>query len=141
MSISVCYPDTRIRTAFDLQGLRCSRHYCEMITAAWRLGARDATGEPRFRQWTHMLGYGGHFLTKSRRYSVTFSALRTARTEHRRAKRHPGGERDPWGRPLDETVVLVLSTWTYAGTGYTTTPDAELATASAARAREHRLVI
>ena len=129
-------PDTRIRTAFDLQGLRCSRHYREMITAAWRLGARDATGEPRFRQWAHMLGYGGHFLTKSRRYSVTFGALRQARTIHRRAQRHPGGERDPWGRPLDETVVLVLSTWTYAGTGYTA-PGAQLATASAARAREH----
>ncbi len=112
-------PDTRIRTAFDLQGLRCSRHYREMITAAWRLGSRQASGEPRFRQWAHMLGYGGHFLTKSRRYSVTFGALRAARTEHRRAQRHPGGERDPWGRPLDESVVLVLSTWTYTGTGYT----------------------
>ena len=55
-----------------------------------------------------MLGYGGHFLTKSRRYSVTFGQLRKARTDHRRAARHPGGERDPWGRPLDETVVLVL---------------------------------
>jgi hypothetical protein len=51
-------PDTRIRTAFDLQGLRCSRHYREMIGAAWRLGSREATGEPRFRQWAHMLGYG-----------------------------------------------------------------------------------
>ncbi len=131
-------PDTRIRTAFDLQGLRCSRHYREMIAAAWRLGARDAAGEPRFRQWAHMLGYGGHFLTKSRRYSVTFGALRTARTAHRRAQRHPGGERDPWGRPLDETVVLVLSTWTYAGTGYTPiTPDAQLAASSEAWAREH----
>ena len=108
-----------------------------MITTAWQLGARHATGEPRFRQWAHMLGYGGHFLTKSRRYSVTFGALRTARTEHRRAQRHPGGERDPWGRPLDETVVLVIKTWTYAGTGYTTGPGAELAAASAARAREH----
>ena len=55
-----------------------------------------------------MLGYGGHFLTKSRRYSVTFGQLRNARTEHRRAQHHPDGERDPWGRPLDETIVLVL---------------------------------
>ncbi len=84
-----------------------------------------------------MLGYGGQFLTKSRRYSVTFGALRTARTEHRRAQRHPGGERDPWGRPLDESIVLVLGTWTYAGTGYTSAPGRELALASAARAREH----
>lgn len=36
--------------------------------------------------------------------------------------RHPGGERDPWGRPLDESVVLVIKTWTYAGTGYTAAP-------------------
>jgi hypothetical protein len=38
---------------------------------------------------------------------------------------------------LDETVVLVISTWTYAGTGYTATADGGLALASAARAREH----
>ena len=130
-------PDKRIRTAFDLRGLRCSRHYQQMITTAWQLGGRHATGDPRFRQWAHMLGYGGHFLTKSRRYSVTFGQLRAARTTHRHAQRHPGGERDPWDRPLDEAMVLVIKTWTYAGTGYTATPDAELAAASAARAREH----
>jgi len=130
-------PDKRIRTAFDLQGLRCSAHYRQMITTAWQLGRRTATGDPRFRRWAHMLGYGGQFLTKSRRYSVTFGQLRAARTEHRRAQRHPGGERDPWGRPLDESVVLVIKTWTFAGTGYTAAPGAELAAASAARAREH----
>ncbi len=37
-------PDKRIRTAFDLQGLRCSRHYQRMITTAWQLGAHRATG-------------------------------------------------------------------------------------------------
>jgi hypothetical protein len=108
-----------------------------MITTAWQLGGKRCTGQLRFRAWAHMLGYGGHFLTKSRRYSVTFGQLRRARSDHRRAERHPGGERDPWGRPLDETVVLVISTWTYAGTGYTAAPDAHLALASAARAREH----
>jgi hypothetical protein len=50
-------------------------------------------------------------------------------TEHRRAERHRGGERDPWGRPLDETIVLVIKTWTYVGTGYTATGNAELALA------------
>ena len=38
---------------------------------------------------------------------------------------------------LDDTVVLVLSTWTYDGTGHTFAPAAELALASAARARDH----
>ena len=130
-------PDKRIRTAFDLQSVRCSAHYQRMITTAWQLGHRTATGDPRLRRWAHMLGYSGQFLTKSRRYSVTFGQLRAARTAHRCAQRHPGGERDPWGRPLDEAVVLVVKTWAYAGTGYTAAPGAELAAASAARAREH----
>jgi hypothetical protein len=64
-----------------------------------------------------MLGYGGHFLTKSRRYSVSFGQLRRARTEHRRQQRHPNGEHDPWGRPLDDTTVLILENWP------TTAPD------------------
>ena len=131
-------PDTRIRHASEIGGLRCSAHYRAMITTAWDLGARQATGDARFRQWAHMLGYGGHFLTKSRRYSVTFGQLRAARTSYRRAQRHPDGERDPWGRPLDETVVLILTTWTYAGTSHNTaTPGAELALAAADMARGH----
>jgi hypothetical protein len=131
-------PAQRLRHLVDIEHLRCSAHHKQMITTAWQLGGKRQTGDPRYRQWAHMLGYGGHFLTKSRRYSVTFGQLRTARTSHRRAERHPGGERDPWNRPLDETVVLVLKTWTYAGTGYTVTADIELALAVAARAREHR---
>jgi hypothetical protein len=129
-------PDTRIRHASEITGLRCSGHYRAMIATAWQLGSYRHPA--RFRAWAHMLGYGGHFLTKSRRYSVTFGQLRAARADHRRAQRHPDGERDPWGRPLDDTVVLILSIWTYAGVGYTTTtPGAELAAASAARAREY----
>ena len=131
-------PGHPLRSALDITNLRCSRHYTQMITTAWQLGGgRLAPTSSRFCKWAHMLGYGGHFLTKSRRYSVTFGQLRAARTEHRKRQRHPHGEHDPWGRPLDEHIVLVLHTWTYAGTGYTTTPDAELALASAARARAH----
>ena len=71
----------------------------EMITTAWQLGARHATGEPRFRHWAHMLGYGGHFLTKSRRYSVTFGALRAARTEPPPRPAPPGRRTRPLGPP------------------------------------------
>ena len=132
-------PPHRLQHQVDIEHLRCSAHHRRMITTAWQLGGRRRTGQARFRAWAHMLGYGGHFLTKSRRYSVTFGQLRKARADHRRAERHPGGERDPWGRPLDETVVLVINAWTYAGTGYTgATADVQLALASAARSREHR---
>jgi hypothetical protein len=129
-------PSQRIRHEADIDRLRCPAHYRRLITAAWQLGrGRHAA---RFRAWAHMLGYGGHFLTKSRRYSVTFGQLRKARTEYRRAQRQPYSERDAWGRPLDETVVLVVKrTWTYAGTGYTAA-DVQLALAVAARTREHR---
>jgi hypothetical protein len=131
-------PARRIGSRADLDTVRCSRHYRQMITTAWELGGgKHLPARTRLCKWAHMLGYGGHFLTKSRRYSVTFGQLRRARTEHRRQQRHPGGEHDPWGRPLDETTVLVLATWTYDGRGYTTTAGTELALASAARAREH----
>jgi hypothetical protein len=129
-------PDTRIRHAFEIDALRCPAHYKRMVATAWDLGARTSVGDPRLRLWAHMLGYGGHFLTKSRRYSVTFGHIRGERVTKRRLERHPDGERDPWGRPLDETVVLMLASWSYAGTGYTPrTPGAELALASADMAR------
>src|SRR5207302_905651 len=65
-------PSCRLRGDADIERLRCSAHYRRLITTAWQLGTR-------FRAWAHMLGYGGHFLTKSRRYSVTFGQLRAAR--------------------------------------------------------------
>jgi hypothetical protein len=120
-------PDSRVRDVAEVAALRCPAHHKQMIETALRLG---------FGKWAHMLGNGGHFLSKSKRYSVTFGQLRRARAEHRKLERWPDGERDPWGRPLDEHVVLVLATWSYAGNGYTPrTPTAELALASADMAR------
>jgi hypothetical protein len=128
-------PDRPLRSRHDLDGLRCSRHHAQMIRTAWVLGGGAPGPASRLCRWAHMLGYGGHFLTKSRRYSVTFGQLRRARTEHRKAQRYPDGQRDPWGRPLDETVVLVLSVWSYDGPAHTIAPAAELALAAADRAR------
>jgi hypothetical protein len=129
-------PSRPICSRLDIDSLRCSCHYKRMITAAWRLGARRATGNSRLRQAAHALGWGGHFLTKSRRYSTTFGHLRRARAEYRKRQRYPDGERDPWGRPLDDTVVLVIKSWIFDGTGCTGTAGEQLALASAARARD-----
>jgi hypothetical protein len=108
-----------------------------MITTAWQLGGgKLAPARTRLCKWAHALGHRGHFLTKSRRYSVTFSQLRRARTDHPK-QQHPDGERDPWGCPIDHTVVLIIENWAYHGTGYATIPAAELALAAAARARNH----
>jgi hypothetical protein len=133
-------PNRPLRLRAQIDELACSRHHKQMMTTAWRLAAPGVTGNHRLRRCAHALGWGGHFLTKSRRYSVTFGVLRRARLEHRKRQRHPDGERDPWGRPLDDTVVLVLKSWGYHGTGFTIAASAEQALASQARAREHQRI-
>ena len=132
-------PDIRIKHASEIDALRCPSHHKRMVAMAWDLGARTSVGDPRLRHWAHTLGYGGHPLTKSRRYSVTFGYIRGERVTRRRLERWPDGERDPWGRPVDDAVVLILKTWRYAGTGYDpATPGAEMAIESAVRARGHQ---
>ncbi len=133
-------PPGRIATRHDLDALRCPAHYEKMITTAWQLGGGQLTpGQrpSRLCRWAHQLGHGGHFLSKSQRYSVTFAQLRRARTDHRKAQRHPQGQHDPWGRPVSERTVLILSTWTYDGPAHTIAPAAGLALAAADRARAH----
>jgi hypothetical protein len=120
-----------------IAGLHCAPHHKRLISTCWELGKHPAAAELGLNRWTHMLGYRGHFLTKSRSYSATFAALRQARIVHRRQQRHADGEKDPWGRDLDERTVLLMTTWRYAGTGHATTAERQLALAAAARAREH----
>ncbi|WP_419997783.1 replication initiator protein RepSA [Streptomyces boninensis] len=71
--------------------------------------------ERRLWAWAHMLGFRGHFSTKSRRYSTTLTELRQARVDHRAAE-----HRDALGLDeLEPDTVLVLAHWTYAGHGHT----------------------
>ena len=90
----------------------------------------------RLRRWAHMLGFGGHYSTKSRRYSTTLTALRDARSSWRRqhTRRHERG-----GQPRETT--LLVGDLAFAGVGWRTTGDALLATTSAARARVHRRAV
>ncbi|TXS36630.1 replication initiator protein RepSA [Streptomyces sp. OR43] len=70
--------------------------------------------ERRLRAWAHMLGFRGHFSSKSRRYSTTLGELRQARADFRAAQ-----ERQSLG--LEDRVpdtVLVLADWQYAGHGH-----------------------
>src|SRR5205823_2611029 len=100
------------------------------IDACWTLGR--VGGWHGLRRWAHVLGFGGHFATKSRRYSTTLRALRAARRAwHRR-----------W---LVETrehaeTPLVVGAFSYAGIGWRTTGDALLASTAAALARDRRRV-
>ena len=133
-------PYLAITNRHDGTGACALRATAVRIVCANTFRAAELEGERTGTTFSfvHKSGWRNHFLTKSRRYSVTFGQLRAARTDYRRAQRHPYGERDPWGRSLDETVVLILATWTYAGTSHSTaTPGAELALAAADMARDH----
>jgi hypothetical protein len=87
-----------------------------------------------------MLGFGGHFLTKARRYSVTFQALRDTRVTFRRSQDQAGnhlGLVQAVDHFADETT-LIIGVLTFAGAGWHTTGDALLANTSADLARHRR---
>ncbi len=122
-------------------------HLARLIDACWRLGRPTATrttgsaAQPGDRQgrldtnryaglrrWAHMLGFGGHFLTKARRYSVTFGLLRDTRATYRRTED-------------DETADRrTVGTLTYIGAGWRTDGDALLANTAAAQRRQARRI-
>jgi hypothetical protein len=86
-----------------------------------------------------MLGFGGHFSTRSRRYSTTLKALREARQTWRR-NAVTGAELAAATAPDDDQdeTTLVVNHWSFAGTGWRTTADAELAAMAADSARARR---
>ncbi|MGS2613645.1 replication initiator [Micromonospora sp. LZ34] len=95
----------------------------------------------RLRRWAHMLGFGGHFLTKGRRYSVTFQLLRDTRVAYRRHEHQDQGDEYTGSlRAVDylDDSTLIVGTLTFAGVGWHTTGDALLANTAAALARERR---
>jgi hypothetical protein len=118
---------------------RLPAHVAALVRACWELGAHPELDGLRLRSWAHMLGFGGHWSTKSRRYSTTMGALRRARVAFAKRRRvRDGVPLDAWGRPEDDQAVEVVASWVYVGTGYATEGERWLALSAAARAREQR---
>jgi hypothetical protein len=116
-------------------------HVAALVRAAWELGGRPQFDRLRLQAWAHMLGFGGHWSTKSRRYSTTFTVLRRARVQFAKRRRaRDGVPLDAFGRAEDDQAVIVLATWAYVGSGYQTEGERWLALSAAARAREQRRV-
>jgi hypothetical protein len=128
--------------ADDLERLdRLPAHAAALVRAAWELGGRPELDGLRLRAWAHMLGFRGHWSTKSRRYSTTFTVLRRARVAFAKRRRARDGiPLDAWGRPEDDQAVIVIASWVYVGSGYETEGERWLALSAAARAREHRRI-
>jgi hypothetical protein len=125
----------------ELEGLEVPAHVAELVRACWELGSRPGLGELRLRKWAHMLGFGGHFSSKSRRYSTTLGALRRARVAY--AIRRRRGNRlplDAWREAEVDQAAVVVASWIYLGQGYQSTGEAWLAASAAARAREARRI-
>lgn len=86
-------------------------HVLRMISTCWWLGGLPPFEPLGLRHWAHMLGYGGHFSTKSRRYSTTLTALREARAEHR-------AEEQRTALGISGRSTITVGEWRYAGRGY-----------------------
>ncbi|WP_026454108.1 replication initiator [Saccharomonospora iraqiensis] len=124
--------DTPIRSEQHIADLHVSDHARAMIETAWRLGGLPELAGLRLRKWAHMLGFRGHFLTKSRRYSTTFTALRDVRRDHRfRRDLAELGIHDP-----DE--ITVMNDWSLVDIGYRNEAERALAEAIADRAIHRR---
>ncbi|WP_406307458.1 replication initiation protein [Streptomyces sp. NBC_00885] len=113
--------DRPIKFLAELGRKSIPEHARRLIRTAWTLGARKDLEDLRLRAWAHMLGFRGHFSTKTRRYSTTLGALRTARAEWRRLQAHiaHGDENPVPAEPDSDDSTLVLAHWAFAGTGLT----------------------
>lgn len=116
--------------ARPLPRLAVERHVRQMIRTCWELGKRPEFADLKLWKWAHMLGFRGHFSTKSRCYSVTLGALREVRRAWRteQARAHAGLP------DLDPSTTLVIGHWAYHGSGYS--PGAELLAAAVWHRRE-----
>lgn len=112
----------------DVHHLGVTPHAQAMISACWTLGSVPELKELRLRPWAHMLGFRGHFSTRSRRYSTTLTCLRRARQDWRdrslmahigcsdEAQLHRHRDNDEC--LADDDEILVLGQWHYRGRGH-----------------------
>jgi hypothetical protein len=108
--------DRRLRSAYEIGQLAVTDHARTMMATCWRLGGDPRYEHLRLRAWAHMLGFRGHFLTKARRYSVTFGTLRTARVRFR--TKLALFARALAGEPVfDPDSTLVIGGFAFAGVG------------------------
>ena len=106
--------DQRINPSTRLADLPIREHPRRLIAECLRLGKLPELEDLRLTAWAHMLGFRGHFSTKSRTYSTTLGALRAARAQHQREHAIATGLLPS---PAADTT-LVLAHWHFAGRGH-----------------------
>ena len=122
--------DHRLRES-DLAALDVRPHLKRLVLTAWELGGRPELEHLKLRRWAHTLGFRGHWLTKSRRYSTTLGALRSARAVWSANRRDAAPH-------VSESVAV--KDWRFSGRGWDNSGDEWLArTAAATRAQARQL--
>jgi hypothetical protein len=106
--------DRRITPADRLADLPVRDHARHHIATCLRLGKLPQFNGLRLAAWAHMLGFRGHFATKSRAYSTTMSALRADRAAHQREYAIAAGLLPDF----DSDTTLVVNHWNFAGRGH-----------------------
>jgi hypothetical protein len=100
-------PDRAITHASQIDLTGRTPHVRALMRMAWRLGGLPEFAGLNIRHWVHMLGYGGHPITKSWRFSTTHGRLRAARAEYKAG-----------GLPEVPGGVVVERDWVYVSSGY-----------------------
>lgn len=111
--------DQRVRSAAEIPYLAVSPHVRALMGMCFRLARLPEIDELRLQTWAHTLGYRGHVLTKSRRYSTTYGALREVRARHSGVLF------------VGKETVAVEGSWRFVGAGHTAA-EAEIAAGVAA---------
>jgi replication initiator protein RepSA len=106
--------DRPIRYPTQINRLRISDHARRMIWTCFTLADLPEYRQLRLRHWAHMLGYPGHFSSKSRRYSVTLTELRQARAAY---AARAFSERNNRPAPDASRSVITTGQWKYVGSG------------------------
>ncbi len=125
--------DRPIRDIAHVKHLDITAHHRRLIETAWELGGREEYEGLNLRRWAHMLGFRGHFLTKSRAYSTTFGAIRGDRRTYRL-----GETLAALDTPTDADAVLVVNDWAVVHIGHRNDAEREIALGIAERRREQR---
>ncbi|MFJ4090158.1 replication initiator protein RepSA [Kitasatospora sp. NPDC089913] len=132
--------DRRILERHELDLHDLPAHTRRLIEACWDLDPHYP--DRLLAHWSHMLGFRGHFSSKSPTYSTTLGALRQVRTDHRaeQARQELREQLLAAGLPdlddLADAETLVLAHWTYAGSG--NTPGESMLAAAVARELHER---
>ncbi|MBS2554089.1 hypothetical protein KGQ19_45275 [Catenulispora sp. NL8] len=88
-------------------------HVAATMHTAWTLDQQREFAGLGLGRWCHMLGFGGHVLSSTRRFSVGMGVLRQMRADHQ-------AEAAAAGEPVVQVETVTERQWRYAGRGWQT---------------------